>query len=638
MRKSTGILVQIAAVLLLFTACKTHVNEQTDESELNAFVDPVLIEIYDAADRRDYTTLSAYATHETAAYRMAYARCMASFLDPNGFELIGKLLTDPIPFVRLHAAFAAGQYRDTMMLQFLEPAIKKASIPEIKAELLEAIGKCATPNAMKFLTMHTPSTAIEEAGKMWGIYNAMLKNLLVKEDLRIIVAHLNSGEQETRLATAHIISRQNQYPLDDYATEIAAAAHSDPSAEIRLASVIALRHCMQSDSLLVNIAKSDPDPRVRAAAIAGIADIQTKDGLELISISLDDGSPWVAMSAAKKLGDIYDAAFLTGISDLLRTSTVPEVKGAILSKWLQASPSDGWQKYSATMRTVHSQHEWAVVIKQLSAVPTAIDTLEKYFDMQPPLSTAAAEALAFGATIFPEWRPILRKKAFAAFKGLRASQCAVFAEALTPELAGEDSEILIAQMRAAADEFKSPGQYEIKTSLLKAAARLAGETYEAPAPEWNNPADWEFIKSIPRNSSATVYTREGTMELALIVEDAPISTSNFIKLAESGFYDGLSFHRVVPGFVTQGGCPDGDGYGSTSYSIRSEFSPLHYGTGVVGYASAGKDTEGCQWFVTHSPAPHLNGRYTIFGAISSGYETLTSIHSGCIIDSIRVNR
>jgi cyclophilin family peptidyl-prolyl cis-trans isomerase len=98
---------------------------------------------------------------------------------------------------------------------------------------------------------------------------------------------------------------------------------------------------------------------------------------------------------------------------------------------------------------------------------------------------------------------------------------------------------------------------------------------------------------------------------------------NILKLAsQRGFYSGLNFHRVVPNFVVQGGDPRGDGWGGPGYAIRSEFSTLSYLTGSIGMASAGKDTEGSQFFITHSPQPHLDGRYTLFGRVVSGQDVV----------------
>ena len=119
---------------------------------------------------------------------------------------------------------------------------------------------------------------------------------------------------------------------------------------------------------------------------------------------------------------------------------------------------------------------------------------------------------------------------------------------------------------------------------------------------------------------------------------APGSVLNFINLVDKGFYAGKKFHRVVPNFVIQGGCPRGDGYGSLDYTIRSELPSLSYDEqGYVGMASAGRHTEGTQFFITHSPTLHLDGEYTIFGKVTEGMDVVHNIMVGDSIQQVSVS-
>ncbi|OON67488.1 hypothetical protein B0919_17920 [Hymenobacter sp. CRA2] len=139
---------------------------------------------------------------------------------------------------------------------------------------------------------------------------------------------------------------------------------------------------------------------------------------------------------------------------------------------------------------------------------------------------------------------------------------------------------------------------------------------------------------MPAGQRATVTTSKGVVELRLLVEEAPGSVASFVQLTKDGFYNGKNFHRVVPNFVAQGGCPRGDGWGGTDYTLRSEFFDRGYGEGAVGLASAGKDTESCQWFITHSPTPHLDGRYTIFAVVERGMDVVHRLDIGDRITSV----
>ena len=127
------------------------------------------------------------------------------------------------------------------------------------------------------------------------------------------------------------------------------------------------------------------------------------------------------------------------------------------------------------------------------------------------------------------------------------------------------------------------------------------------------------------------------MTLELWKEHAPGTVVNFVRLADSGYYENLPIHRVVPNFVVQGGCNRGDGYGSLDYTIRSEVGPGYFDQpGLIGMASAGLHTESQQWFVTFRPTPHLNGRYTIFGRITQNLDVLNEIRRGDLIMEVKI--
>ena len=130
--------------------------------------------------------------------------------------------------------------------------------------------------------------------------------------------------------------------------------------------------------------------------------------------------------------------------------------------------------------------------------------------------------------------------------------------------------------------------------------------------------------------TATIVTNRGTISLELFDKDAPGTVANFEKLVKKGFYDGLSFHRVVPDFVIQGGCPKGDGTGGPGWKIKCETAnnPHRHGRGALSMAHAGKDTGGSQFFITHRATPHLDGVHTVFGQVTSGQEVVDAIRPG----------
>jgi cyclophilin family peptidyl-prolyl cis-trans isomerase/HEAT repeat protein len=138
------------------------------------------------------------------------------------------------------------------------------------------------------------------------------------------------------------------------------------------------------------------------------------------------------------------------------------------------------------------------------------------------------------------------------------------------------------------------------------------------------------------NPLALLKTSRGIITIELLYDKAPQTVNNFISLAEDGFYDNRVFHRVVPNFVIQDGCPRGDGWGGPGYAIRCENNRLSYTTGMVGMALSGKDTGGSQYFITLSPQPHLDARYTIFGRVISGMDVAQQIVRGDPIMTVTI--
>ncbi|MRI83683.1 MAG: peptidylprolyl isomerase [Nitratiruptor sp.] len=135
---------------------------------------------------------------------------------------------------------------------------------------------------------------------------------------------------------------------------------------------------------------------------------------------------------------------------------------------------------------------------------------------------------------------------------------------------------------------------------------------------------------------------KGRIWLELFVDEVPNTVANFAHLANSGFYDGLRFHRVIKGFMAQGGCPRGDGRGGPGWAIRCEAhkNRHRHQRGTISMAHAGKDTGGSQFFICFAPCPHLDGLHTIFGAIppddGASFMTLDMIDQGDLIEMIRV--
>jgi cyclophilin family peptidyl-prolyl cis-trans isomerase len=144
------------------------------------------------------------------------------------------------------------------------------------------------------------------------------------------------------------------------------------------------------------------------------------------------------------------------------------------------------------------------------------------------------------------------------------------------------------------------------------------------------------IVSPPYSTHVFIDTDKGTFQLELAVLDAPLAIHGFVTLARRGFFDGLSIHRVVPGFVVQDGDPRGDGEGGPGYTLRDEINERPYLRGTVGMALDWADTGGSQYFITFGPQPHLDGRYTVLGHVVSGMEVVEQLRQWDVVRRVRV--
>ncbi|MFC1921468.1 peptidylprolyl isomerase [Chloroflexota bacterium] len=152
-------------------------------------------------------------------------------------------------------------------------------------------------------------------------------------------------------------------------------------------------------------------------------------------------------------------------------------------------------------------------------------------------------------------------------------------------------------------------------------------TYPAPPP---------MTIDTDKQYTATIDTAKGSIILELFAADVPVTVNNFVFLARDGYYDGTTFHRVIPGFMAQGGDPTGSGAGGPGYQFADEFTKHTHETGTLSMANAGPGTNGSQFFITYAPQPHLNNHHSVFGQVKYGMKVLQEIVNGDVIDRITI--
>ncbi|MEZ4734881.1 MAG: peptidylprolyl isomerase [Caldilineaceae bacterium] len=155
--------------------------------------------------------------------------------------------------------------------------------------------------------------------------------------------------------------------------------------------------------------------------------------------------------------------------------------------------------------------------------------------------------------------------------------------------------------------------------------------------QWNSAPAMQIDPK--KNYQATIETPRGNIVIELYPQHAPKTVNNFVFLAKEGYYDGVTFHRVINNFMIQGGDPTGTGRGGPGYKFEDETkgNPLKHGTGYLSMANAGPNTNGSQFFITHSPQPHLDGKHTVFGKVTEGQDVVNAIRQGDEMSKVTIS-
>jgi cyclophilin family peptidyl-prolyl cis-trans isomerase/HEAT repeat protein len=447
--------------------------------------------------------------------------------------------------------------------------------------------------------------------------------------------------KSTRLGAAHYFSRGAKN--FEKHQEALILSTGDTSPEVRMAATLALKKVNSEPSRIAiqKILKQDPDYRVRINALRALQIFP----FHLIKIflveSLQDSVPSVGVTASEVLKSSIKKEYRKEISMLARTIKNWRIQANLYEAALSVSDqkelaeeiratfnksSNPYQKAALISALQHSLMSYGFVQEQLFSNTVAV------------VKSSAASSLTamnyhknFDHTLKIKFAEIYK----AAINIADPAVVATIASALADSVLDYKSTIRdYSFLHKARSKLSLPKDLESIVTLEMAIAYFEGKKIMSRQNDFNHPIAWGSVKKIPKDQKATIKTSKGNIFIRLFVEEAPGSVANFVTLVSNHYYDDKYFHRVAPNFVVQGGCPRGDGWGGEDYSIRSEFATRRYKTGSMGMASAGKDTEGTQWFITHLPTPHLDGRYTLFAEVERGMDVVDKIEVGDKIISI----
>jgi len=608
----------------------------------NKFADTTLQHIYTLQDQRNTKDLLPYLHHHNPAYRTEAALAFASVQDTLAVPPLLQLLTDSTLSVRHAAAYALGQIGHSKAESGLQQTLGRESRPVVQAQLLEALGKVATSAGVQYLIAYNATHPTALAGKAWGLYRAGIRQQLPLQATIQAVALLDpANPYEARLAAAHFLARGSKLNLTSYRQQLLTAATSDPAPEVRMAATQALAKLTAPDKavFLSNIAQSDPDYRVRLSAIRAMAGLEFDLIRPAVLAALQDRNINTAVATAEFLQANSAGVPVEPLLQLLPQLQDTRLRANLMWVILHNSqPQNRYylnQRFKQQYQHARTNYDKAQLLKALSGDPANFSFIaqEMLAAPQPVLATYGMEALIlmrqqadFPKNLEDEFAQVLRQAIGTGDVALVGMAAAAIRD---PKLNLRHRYRDTAFLSQAQQKLVLPRDMETNLELQKTIAYLSGKQEdEHPKNPFTHPIDWALAGSIPDGQQVLLRTDKGNITLQLFVEAAPGSVANFVALSKQDFYDGVYFHRVVPNFVAQGGDKRGDGWGSSDYAIRSEFAPLQFREGYVGMASAGKDTESNQWFITHSPTPHLDGRYTIFGKVTAGMEVVHQLEIG----------
>ena len=639
-----------------------------------------------AADTRrlDAAAIRDALANPNPAVRRQAALAAGRIGDVAAVDLLVPALSDTSDVVRAAAAFALGLLKDARAVAPLVQLVRATrgadqGLPEIEA--VTAIAKIGGDEGARALAdvMATGSPGAPPPAPP-AVTAALLESwrLGTRAPVTELVAYAESPDLTARWRALYALGRLR---APRGAARLVAAL-TDRDAGIRAVAARGVTKALL-DSARIDARSAvdrlrplleEQNPQIRINALRALGSFRDSGLAAAVAPLVADQNIGVAVQAETTLGALRGSPALQALRPRLASSVFALRRQALIAL-AQADSAAGVA--AAAQVAGDADWRWRSVAAEAFGAARARPPLEAQLD--DPDGRVVAQALQVlqrivssspdDTTLLPRARALLAH-ADAAVRSIAADLLALHPRA-------EDVDLLVqAYRRAEGDPFNdarlsavaalgaiaaaSPtGRLRVATRFVSAVPRpddyvvrrLAGDTlpdareawgpavpivtgrtaaeYRDVARRWLAPA----LTGQP-NPRVTLETDRGTLEIELLTAEAPLTVAAFLALVERRYFDGTRWHRVVPNFVVQDGDPRGDGWGGPGFLLRDEVNPVRYDVGTVGMALSGPDTGGSQYFITHSPQPHLDGIYTVFGRVAAGGAVLDAIAQGDRIRSI----
>lgn len=657
----------------LLTACKQDAN--LIKSDIIVDLDnPVIQQIFNFQNDRNTSAILPFLTVKNPTHRYLAALALGSIQDTAAIKDLADLLNDEYEEVRYAAAYALGQTKNIEASSYLAEAFGQDSSRLVQAGILEAIGRCGNKDHLNYMCVARPypiQDSVLLEGQALGIYRFALRGMVHKEGTTKIMNDFMANSlmaPKARFVAANYLARTQGIDLTAYENVLINSVTEEKNPNILMALVVALAKTKTSraKATLARLFPKQTDYRVKCNILRGLKHFEYDSVKSIALKAINDTSLHVKITAAEFLyhngndldaGIYYDRGFKHRnwqVSSMLLGAAVKN-----LSYFKTKTKSFYSQKIISKYKETDNVYHKAALLKALGNYGwnyrfISNEIFPEFDSIRIPevIRSSGTEALVqlrsnpmFGkelglskVRVTTEVNELLKRCIVEGDPAMQAIVADLLVNnAIDFKTVFNDYEFI----KTAQSQLSLPGSIETYIALQKAINYFEGNPNSPVTKKSTNftDIDWPLIKALKNKRKVTIKTTKGTILLDLRPDVAPATVTQFVHLAKAKYYDNKPFHRIVPNFVAQGGCSRGDGWSGFDVTVMSEFNPFvnYNDEGWVGMASAGKDTESAQFFITHCPTLHLDGNYTIFAKVVSGMNVVHQLQVGDLIESVDIN-
>ncbi len=648
-------------ILIVFSTLLLTCSGKSGNQNKNIYQDKTLRDIYSLQDQRDSDGLLPYFKNEDPKYRKYAAMAFASVQNKEAVGELITLLSDENSEVRKAAAYSLGQIGDESAEKGLIDNFRTEGDGKVKMVVLEALGKCGGDISLELLgdPLLSGGSQVLMKGQALGIYRAVLRKKYTEKGIKTVIGTLlKKGGEVVRFYSANILTRIKGIDLSGYFSDLSELIGDEKNLNVKMNLINSLGKCKGPEVVpfLKTFIREKENEKIVISTIRALSEFDYNEISDvLFKLSLNKNYH-TSVTASEILIRKDNSEDNKKYFEIAKRTIHWRVAANLFKLSLKFSPDRSEISFIIKNHYKKSEDPYkkGALLIALSEDPDNYPFVEEevFNSKSKVVSTSGMTSIS----------QMMLKKGFDPEKIIEGGKGThsirkVFADIFRRGVISGDSSLITISLSALRDpqnkfrkvvsdlaflknslkENHGAGKEGIRRDIEKTLNYFLRKEIEyEKLKSIEKPLDWDRIVSIPVDQKIKIITEEGEILIRLFVNESPGSVSNFLDLIEKGYLGKGSFHRVVPNFVIQDGCPRGDGWGGPDTTIRSEFSALYYEEGSLGMASGGKDTEGSQWFITHSSTPHLDGRYTIFGKVVEGMDIVDRIEVGTKISGYKI--